>query len=128
MNKYNINSSTSICLCRHIFVRNEFYVQIYINSRYSSIVHIIISLSTIMLLSRLIPVALLAFSSEVLCTSLHNWWVFPEEAGNVKEIKSSIRVPHGSDPEHTYWMANGFNQGMLQALTNAKLLSLKISF
>ncbi|KAL9546975.1 hypothetical protein MBANPS3_006398 [Mucor bainieri] len=66
-----------------------------------------------MLLPRLIPIALLAFSSEVLCTSLHNWWVLPEEAGNVKEIKSSIRVPHGSDPEHTYWMANGFNQGYM---------------
>lgn len=65
-----------------------------------------------MLLTRLIPIALLTLSSEVLCTSLHNWWVVPEEAGNVKEIKSSIRVPHGSDPEHTYWMANGFNQGL----------------
>ncbi|KAK4518010.1 uncharacterized protein ATC70_001360 [Mucor velutinosus] len=54
----------------------------------------------------------IGFSSEVLCTSLHNRWVFPEGAGNVKEIKSSVRVPHGSDPEHAYWMANGFNQGL----------------
>lgn len=66
-----------------------------------------------MLLSRLIPFALLAFSSDVLCTSLHNRWVIPNGFGDLKEIKSSIRVPHGSDAVHTFWMANGFSIGRL---------------
>ncbi|KAL0145584.1 hypothetical protein V8B55DRAFT_1583205 [Mucor lusitanicus] len=72
-----------------------------------------------MLLSRLIPFALLAFSSDVLCTSLHNRWVIPNGFGDLKEIKSSIRVPHGSDAVHTFWMANGFSIGYMGMQRNS---------
>ncbi|KAI8636050.1 hypothetical protein BD408DRAFT_426765 [Parasitella parasitica] len=66
-----------------------------------------------MLLSRLVPLALLAFSSEVLCVSVHNWWQVPDNFGDIKQLVSSIRVPTGSDPIHTYWEANGFGGGYL---------------
>lgn len=66
-----------------------------------------------MILSRLIPLALLACSSEVLSVAVHNNWQTPSDFGNIKQIVSSIRVPTGSDPNYTFWMANGFSVGYM---------------
>lgn len=47
------------------------------------------------------------------CVAVHNGWVVPEDFGDITEMISSIRVPKGSDPEGSYWMANGFNRGYM---------------
>lgn len=44
---------------------------------------------------------------------LVNWWHAPPNFGHIKELISSIRVPKGSDPTHTYWCANGFFGGYM---------------
>ncbi|CAO0794551.1 unnamed protein product [Mucor circinelloides] len=65
-----------------------------------------------MIFSRLLPLAIVA-ASQVACVSVHNWWSVPSGFGNIKELVSSIRVPKGSDPVNTYWMANGFTGGYM---------------
>lgn len=59
-------------------------------------------------------------STQVSAVSVHNWWDVPSNSGDIKEIVSSIRVPAGgSDPIHTYWMANGFTGGYLGMQRNS---------
>lgn len=60
----------------------------------------------------------MAFATAVLATmasatSTHNWWTIPSNFGNISVAESSIRVPHGSDPTTTYWMANGWGGGYM---------------
>ncbi|KAI8344538.1 hypothetical protein BC941DRAFT_478124 [Chlamydoabsidia padenii] len=58
----------------------------------------------------------LAFATSILAvsgTSTHNWWKIPSGFGDIAEIESSIRVPEGSDPTTTYWMANGWGGGYM---------------
>ncbi|SAM03104.1 hypothetical protein [Absidia glauca] len=50
---------------------------------------------------------------------LVNWWHAPPGFGHIKEVISSIRVPKGSDPTHTYWAANGFFGGYMGMQHNA---------
>ncbi|KAI8098652.1 uncharacterized protein BX664DRAFT_319276 [Halteromyces radiatus] len=57
--------------------------------------------------------SLLATSQLVSSTSTHNWWDTPNNFGNISQIESSIRVPQGSDPTNTYWMANGWDGGYM---------------
>lgn len=67
-----------------------------------------------MLISRFIPVLLSAIAAtQVGAVSVHNWWRTPSGFGDIKEIVSSIRVPAGSEPIRTYWMANGFTGGYM---------------
>lgn len=74
-----------------------------------------IHFSPLMRLSNIISLVLSASFAvhQVSCVSAHNSWVVPDGFGNVVQMISSIRVPAGSDPEGTYWMANGFHQGYL---------------
>lgn len=50
---------------------------------------------------------------QATCVAVHNRWIIPKNFGDIKEMVTSIRVPHGSDPETTYWMANGFSNGYM---------------
>ncbi|KAI9303252.1 hypothetical protein BJ944DRAFT_268707 [Cunninghamella echinulata] len=45
--------------------------------------------------------------------SVHNWWKVPNGVDKIQELTSSIRVPSGSDPTNTYWMANGWVRGYM---------------
>lgn len=71
-----------------------------------------------MILSRLLPLTIVAIS-QVVCVSVHDWWNVPSGFGNIKELVSSIRVPKGSDPINTYWMANGFTGGYMGMQRNS---------
>jgi hypothetical protein len=53
------------------------------------------------------------FASQVVAVSVHNAWKIPGDFGDINEMVSSIRVPAGSDPTNTYWMANGFSVGYM---------------
>ncbi|ORZ17900.1 hypothetical protein BCR42DRAFT_478519 [Absidia repens] len=53
------------------------------------------------------------FAHQVSAVYLVNWWQTPKNFGSIKEMISSMRVPPGSDPTHTYWCANGFTRGYL---------------
>jgi hypothetical protein len=53
------------------------------------------------------------FATQVAAVSVHNWWKTPSNFGDIKEMVSSLRVPAGSDPTNTYWMANGFSVGYM---------------
>ncbi|ORZ08972.1 hypothetical protein BCR42DRAFT_424388 [Absidia repens] len=55
----------------------------------------------------------LASTHVVSATSVHNWWTIPSNFGNISQIESSMRVPEGSDPTNTYWMANGWQGGYM---------------
>ncbi|KAI8371525.1 uncharacterized protein BYT42DRAFT_580577 [Radiomyces spectabilis] len=62
------------------------------------------------------PITVVATSllaAQALAVSVHNWWDVPSDFGNIAELQSSIRVPQGSDPIKTYWMANGFGNGYM---------------
>ncbi|KAL9537371.1 hypothetical protein MBANPS3_011835 [Mucor bainieri] len=74
-----------------------------------------------MIFSRLLPLAFVAVS-QVACVSVHNWWSVPSGFGNIKELVSSIRVPRASDPQNTYWMANGFTGGYMGFQHNSDVL------
>ncbi|ORX53084.1 hypothetical protein DM01DRAFT_1336275 [Hesseltinella vesiculosa] len=58
-------------------------------------------------------ISLLVLGSVASCqaVSVHGWWNTP--ASEIIEMTSSITVPRGSDPEHTYWMANGWSYGYM---------------
>jgi hypothetical protein len=68
-----------------------------------------------MYISRFATLLISAFfaAQQAACVSTHNWWDVPSGFGDVKEMVSSIRVPKGSDPTNTYWMANGFSVGYM---------------
>ncbi|KAI8344539.1 hypothetical protein BC941DRAFT_464756 [Chlamydoabsidia padenii] len=63
----------------------------------------------------LTPILALLASSilAVSGTALHNHWRIPKDFGDVAEMESSIRVPKGSDPIKSFWMANGWSGGYL---------------
>ncbi|KAI8377537.1 uncharacterized protein BYT42DRAFT_570640 [Radiomyces spectabilis] len=58
-------------------------------------------------------VATSLLAGQALAVSVHNWWNVPSDFGDIAELRSSIRVPQGSDPIKTYWMANGFGNGYM---------------
>lgn len=60
------------------------------------------------------------FTTHVAAVSVHNWWSAPSDFGNITEMVSSIRVPAGSDPVNTYWMANGFSIGYMGMQVNSE--------
>ncbi|CEP14871.1 hypothetical protein [Parasitella parasitica] len=65
-----------------------------------------------MILSRVVTLALIAVS-QVAGVAVHSRWSVPTGFGKIRELVSSIRVPTGSDPVNTYWMANGFTGGYM---------------
>ncbi|KAI8084003.1 uncharacterized protein B0P05DRAFT_535812 [Gilbertella persicaria] len=50
---------------------------------------------------------------QVTCVAIHNAWQVPSGLTNITEMISSVKVPAGSDPTNTYWMANGFSNGYM---------------
>jgi hypothetical protein len=67
-----------------------------------------------MYLSRVLAIlATGLLAQQAHAVAVHNWWKVPSGFGDIKEMVSSIRVPTGSDPTTTYWMANGFSNGYM---------------
>ncbi|KAI8339729.1 hypothetical protein BC941DRAFT_451149 [Chlamydoabsidia padenii] len=63
--------------------------------------------------SLLLVVSCALIAQQATAVYLTNWWIKPSAFGNIREMISSVRVPKGSDPTHTYWCAAGFFGGYL---------------